>query len=69
MRLSRAASSIGPVRRRRFALIFATLIGAPLGLALIAMAVVVVVALSGISVDASRWRDAAAQRGRTGAHP
>ena len=40
----------------------AALIGVPLGVALFAMGLAVAAALSGISIDASRWRDAAAQR-------
>ena len=45
-------------RRRRFAFLIAMLIAVPL-------AAVVAVALFGVSIDASRWRDLAAQRAAT----
>ncbi len=53
---------MGLCRRRRVALVIAALIGVPLGLALVVMGLAVAVALSGMSIDASRWRDAAAER-------
>jgi len=40
----------------------AALIGVPLGVVLIAIGLAMAVALSGMSIDASRWRDAAAER-------
>ena len=53
---------MGLVRRRPVALAIATLIGVPLGVVLIAIGLTVAVALSGMSIDASRWRDAVAER-------
>jgi hypothetical protein len=53
---------MGLVRRRPVALAIAALIGVPLGVVLISIALVVAAALSGMSIDASRWRDAAAER-------
>jgi AsmA family protein len=53
---------MGLFRRRRVALVIAALIGVPLGLALVVMGLAMAVALSGMSIDASRWRDAAAER-------
>jgi len=49
-------------RRRRLASLIAALLGLPLAVALIAVAVAVAAAVLGMSIDASRWRDAAAQR-------
>ncbi len=49
-------------RRRRYAVVLAALVGLPLAVTLIAMAAVVAAAMFGVSIDASRWRDAAAQR-------
>jgi len=48
-------------RRRRIARLIAALLGLPLAVALIAAATIVTAALLGVSIDASRWRDAAAQ--------
>jgi uncharacterized protein involved in outer membrane biogenesis len=59
---SRTLRLFSTSRRRRFALLFAALVGVPLGLVLSATLVVVAMALSGTSIDASRWRDAAAVR-------
>jgi uncharacterized protein involved in outer membrane biogenesis len=53
---------MGLVRRRPVALAIATLIGVPLGVVLIAIGLAVALALSGMSIDASRWRDAVAER-------
>src|SRR5512139_2523800 len=53
---------MGLVRRRPVTLAIAALIGVPLGVVLIAIGLAVAVALSGMSLDASRWRDAAAER-------
>jgi len=53
---------MGLVRRRPVALTIAALIGVPLGVVLIAIGLAAAVALSGRSIDASRWRDAAAER-------
>ena len=53
---------MGLLRRRPVALTIAALIGVPLGVLLIVMGLAVAVALSGTSIDVSRWRDAAAER-------
>jgi uncharacterized protein involved in outer membrane biogenesis len=53
---------MGLLRRRPVALTIAALIGVPLGVLLIVMGLAVAVALSGRSIDVSRWRDAAAER-------
>ncbi|MGZ8272735.1 MAG: AsmA family protein [Burkholderiaceae bacterium] len=51
-----------PDRRRRFRLAIAILIGVPLCAVAIAVGLAALVTLSGMTIDASRWRDAAAQR-------
>jgi hypothetical protein len=48
----------GSGRRRRAGLIIAALLGVPLGVVLLAVGVVAAMALSGASIDASRWRAA-----------
>lgn len=49
-------------RRRRFAFIAAALIGLPLAVLLGIVGLASALALSDLSIDASRWRDVAAQR-------
>ena len=53
---------IGSGGRRLFVLVIGALIGVPLVVILLAAAVGVAAALSGTAIDASRWRDAVAQR-------
>jgi uncharacterized protein involved in outer membrane biogenesis len=60
--VSLAPRLMGLLRRRPVALTIAALIGVPLGVVLIAIGVAVAMALSGMSIDASRWRDAATER-------
>ncbi|HQR55580.1 MAG TPA: AsmA family protein [Burkholderiaceae bacterium] len=62
---SRPPRLTGSGRRRRIALLLAALVGVPLGLALVATLIIVAMALSGWSIDASPWRDAAALRAST----
>ncbi|MGE5159890.1 MAG: AsmA family protein [Betaproteobacteria bacterium] len=52
-------------RRRPVAWMIAALIGVPLGVVLVVAILAVAVALSGRSIDVSRWRDAAAERAST----
>lgn len=49
-------------RRRRLAVALAALAGLTLAVAIVAMSALVAAAMFGVSIDASLWRDAAAQR-------
>jgi uncharacterized protein involved in outer membrane biogenesis len=60
--LSRSPRFLDLLRRRRVALISAALLGVPLVAVLLAMSLAAALALAGISIDASRWRDTVAQR-------
>ena len=51
-----------PGHRRRLSLLVAAVVGVPLVLVALAASIVVTMALLGLSIDASRWRDAAEQR-------
>ena len=48
--------------RRRFAFVIAALLALPLAVVLIIVAAATLAAMAGVSIDASRWRDAVARR-------